>query len=87
MNRLEFRKVVEEKYTSLSRFKENVMNVSLIGQNKLKSVISKRLTKDNVDKVAELMSSNLCELYFGVLSKYTEEKRLNVDSGDAWRIM
>ena len=53
----------------------------------LKSVISKRLRKDNVDKVAELMSSNLCELYFGVLSKYTEGKRLNVDSGDALRIM
>ena len=72
MNRLEFRKVVEEKYTSLSRFKENVMNVSLIGQNKLKSVISKRLTKDNMDKVSELMSSNLCELSLCVLSKHTE---------------
>ena len=33
------------------------------------------------------MRSNLCELCFGVPSKFTEGKRLNVYSGDAWRIM
>ena len=63
------------------------MDVSLIGQNELKQVIMKRLTPKNVDKVAELMTSNLCELYFGVLAKFTEGKHLNVDQGDAWRIM
>ena len=87
MNRFEFRKLVEEKYSAVSRFKGTAMNISTSGQHELKSVISKRLTEKNVDKVAELMSSNLCELYFGVLTKFTEGKRLNVDSGDAWRIM
>ena len=47
------------------------MNFSLTCQDELKQVIMKRITKENVDKQTEIMSSNLFELYFGVLAKFT----------------
>ena len=55
------------------------MDISERGQNELKKVIMKRITQDNINRLANIMSSNLCELYFGILTKFTEGKRLNVD--------
>ena len=63
------------------------MNISLMGQNELKTIISSRITVENIDRLAEIMSSNLCELYFGVLTKFSEGKRINLDHADAWQIM
>ena len=83
----ELHKKIEERYSKVSRFQGRSMNISLIGQNEIKTIISSRITVDNIDKLAEIMSSNLCELYFGVLNKFSEGKRLNLDHADAWQIM
>ena len=63
------------------------MDVSETGQNELKSVIMTRITYANEDRLAIIMSSNICELYFGVLSKFSHGKKINLDHGDSWRVM
>ena len=63
------------------------MDISERGQNELKKVIMKRITQDNINRLANIMSSNLCELYFGIRTKFTEGKRLNVDFSNTWRII
>ena len=63
------------------------MDISERGQIELKKVILKRVTQDNIDRLTNIMSSNLCELYFGILTKFTEGKRRNVDFSNKWRVM
>ena len=74
MTEFEFLKAVEEQYAKISRFKGWCMDISERGQIELKKVILKRITQDNIDRLANIMSSNLCELYFGILTKFTEGK-------------
>ena len=57
---------------------------SLSCQNEVIKVITSRITEESVDKLEEITSSNLCELYFGVLTKFSEGKRMNLDHADAW---
>ena len=33
------------------------------------------------------MSSNVCDNYFGVLVKFAQGKRLNLDQSDSWRVL
>ena len=63
------------------------MDINERGQNKLKNIIMKRIAQDNINRLTNIMSSNLCELYFGILTKFTKGKRLNVDFSNTWRIM
>ena len=50
-------------------------------------VITSRLNADNIDRLASILSSNCCEQYFGILVKYSQEKRLNLDKTDSWRVL
>ena len=63
------------------------MDISEKGQVELKIVILKRVTKDNIGRITNIMSSNLCELCFGILTKFTEDKRLNVDFSNTCCVM
>ena len=44
------------------------------------------MTGLNIDEIAKLLSSNVCENYFSCLTKYTQGKRINVDFTDTWRV-
>ena len=62
------------------------MNISLNGQKRLIKIISTRLTGLNIDEIAKLLSSNVCENHFSCLTKYTQGQRINVDFTDTWRV-
>ena len=83
----EIKEMIEEKYAKQSRFKGSYMDISLNGQNELKTVIKKRLNEKNLDRIAKILSSNCCEQYFGCLVKYSQGKRLNQDMTDSWRVL
>ena len=63
------------------------MDISLVGKLEMKKVSSKRLTIENVDKLASILRSNVCENYIGILVKYSQGKRLNLDQTDSWRVL
>lgn len=62
------------------------MNISLKGQDIIKNEIKKRLTRDNIYRIAKILSSNRCENYFGCLVKYSKGKILNVDATNTWHV-
>ena len=86
-SKAEFDYMVQEKYQKVSRFNGITMDISNDSQLLLKKVISSRLNEDNVDRIAEILSSNCCEQYFGFLAMYTQGKRLNLDKTDSWRVL
>jgi hypothetical protein len=47
----------------------------------------KRFNSKNIDKNAEMACSNDCEGFYGVLAKFSEGKRLNLEHTDLWRSM
>ena len=55
------------------------MDISINGEMALSKVITSRLNADNIDRLASIISSNCCEKYFGILVKYSQGKRLNLD--------
>ena len=63
------------------------MDISLTGQNEMKKVIISRLNSINLDKLDAILSSNGCENYSGVLVKFSQGKRLNLDQSDSWRVL
>ena len=73
---VEIKKETGEKCIQRSRFKGITMNISLKGQDTVQNEINKRITSENIDRIANLLSSNPCENYFGCLVKYSEGKRL-----------
>ena len=63
------------------------MDISLTGQSEMKKVIISRLNSINLDKLDAILSSNGCENYSGVLVKFSQGKRLNLDQSDSWRVL
>ena len=61
------------------------MDLSEEGQKKLTAILVKRFSEDNIDRVAEMATSNSCEGFWGLTVKYTEGKRLNLDRSDYWK--
>jgi len=47
----------------------------------------KRFNNKNIDKLAQMACSNSCEAFFGVLTKFSEGKRLNLEHTDLWKSM
>ena len=79
----DLRSSVNEKYACVSRFCGKTMDISTNGQMALTKVIQSRLNVDNIDRLASILSSNCCEQYFGILVKYSQGKRLNLDKTDS----
>ena len=79
-------KLVIAKYAQKGRFKGQYMSISEAGQNVLIKIIVARLNGINIDIVAKILSSNVCENYFSVLTKFSHGKRKNGDFTDTWRI-
>ena len=76
----DFRRKVSEKYSELARFKRKQLSLNAQAIRKVSKVITSRVNKTNVDRLAKSMSSNSCENFFGQLTKHTEGKRKHLAS-------
>ena len=74
-------------YAKESRFRGSTMNISLVGHLEMRKMISKRSTIENTNKLASILSANLCENYFGILVKYSQGKIINLDQTDSWCVL
>jgi uncharacterized pyridoxal phosphate-containing UPF0001 family protein len=54
---------------------------------KVKKAITSCIDRSNVDRIARVMTSNLCENYFSILVKFSQGKRLNLGQSDSWAIL
>ena len=63
------------------------MELSYDGVRIIQNELMKRFNTKNIDKISEMACSNDCEGFFGVLTKFTEGKRLNLEHTDLWRNM
>ena len=79
-------KVADEYYATTSRFGE-MMDFDDKALAKVKNVIVSRIKDANLDRFAKITCSNLCELYFSNVAKYSHGKRLNLDQTDTWEVM
>ena len=70
---------INERCSKVNRFKGISMDISSEGQQLLQKVMSLPLSIENLDVVARMLSSNICENYFAILAKHTEGKRINMD--------
>ena len=78
--------LIKARYSEISRFKGKSMDLSIAGQSVLIEIITARLGEVNIDTVGKILSSNVCENYFSVLTKYSHGKRLNGNFTDTWRV-
>jgi RNA-binding protein YhbY len=80
------RKEINKDYASKARFKGKQMSMGKAAREKVYQEINKRLDATNIDKVAIAMSSNKCENFFSVLTKYTQGKRLYFGRTDGYLV-
>ncbi|EJK46210.1 hypothetical protein THAOC_35133, partial [Thalassiosira oceanica] len=76
---------IKSDYAKEARFRGATMSMSKAGQAKVKKVISQRLDKSNIDRVSETLSSNDCEGFFNMLTKYSHGKRIYYGQADSWQ--
>ena len=62
------------------------MSMGENGRAQVYKEISKRLDDRNIDRVAMALSSNACENFYGMLTKYTHGKRINYGQTDSWAV-
>jgi hypothetical protein len=58
------REDISLQYAKVSRFQGKCMSMDDASITKVKKAITSRIDKSNVDQIARVMSSNLCENYF-----------------------
>ena len=78
---------VNTEYANVSQFCGEITDLSISRKLPLKQFISSRLNVDNIDCLASILRSNCREQYFGILGKYSQGKRLNLDKTDSWRVL
>ena len=49
--------------------------------------LMKRFNTKNIDKLAQMACSTSCKAFFGVLTKFSEGKRLNLEHTNLWKSM
>ena len=59
MTEFEILKAFEEEYAKIRRFKGRCIDISERGQIEIKKVILKRITQDNIDRLANITSCQL----------------------------
>jgi hypothetical protein len=77
----------EEYAKDAIRFGGRYMDLSDYGIDRLEKEIKSRFNCKNIDKLAKMACSNSCEAFFGVLTKFAEGKRLNLEGKDLWKNM
>jgi len=58
------------------------MDLSEYGIGVLVRELMKRFNTKNIDKLAQMACGNSCEAFFGVLTKFSEGKHLNLEHTD-----
>ena len=81
------REDIDALYAKEGRFRGKFMSMDKESMAKVANVIRSRVDKMNVDRIALLMSSNLCENYFSCLIKFSEGKRLNLGQTNSWSVL
>jgi hypothetical protein len=71
----DFHEMVLDEYAKVARFKGAVIRMSKEGQAEVTNTFLKKINVLNIDILAQLKSSNPCERFFSVLTKWTEGKR------------
>ena len=61
------------------------MDLSEYGISVLQKEIRGRFNLKIIDKLAKMACSNSCEAFFGVLTKFSEGKRINLEHSDLWK--
>ena len=77
---------IKSEYAQVARFKGATMSMSEKGQAKVYNEIHKRLDASNIDRVSEAMSSNDCEGFYNMLTKFSHGKRIYYGQTDSWEI-
>ena len=77
---------IRKEYAKAFRFSGKAMSMGKIGQQTVYREITKRLNEGNIDRVSLAMSSNDCENYFGLLSKFSHGKRIYFGQTDSWQV-
>jgi hypothetical protein len=63
------------------------MGIPADSRQQLEAIIKDKIKRENIERLARMMCSNLCENYMGCLVKYTEGKRLNFSQSDSWAVI
>jgi len=63
------------------------MSMDNASMEKVTKVIMSRIDRSNVDQIARVMSSNLCENYFSIMVKFSQGKRLNLGQSNSWAVL
>ena len=71
-----FNKDINLEYAKISRFNGKVISMGKEGQAICYSEITKRLDETNIDRTAMSLSSNDCENFFGMITRYSHGKRI-----------
>jgi hypothetical protein len=73
-------------YVKCSRFKGAILGAKGAGRSKHEKVIQDRINAKNIAKVARAFTSNFCENFFMILTKYSQGKRINLGMTDSWEV-
>ena len=58
------------------------MDLSEEGCDRLIKVLMKRFNLESIDRIADMACSNSAEGFWGMVTKFSEGKRLNLDQTD-----
>jgi hypothetical protein len=81
------REDIDKRYAKESRFQGKYMSMDDASMEKVTKAITSRIDSSNVDRIARVMSSNLCENYFSVMVKFSQGKRLNLGQSNSWAVL
>ena len=73
-------------YAAKAWFNGKHMSMGKRGQMKCYNKIAKQLDSSNIDCVAETMSSNGCENFFGMMAKFSHGNRIFLGQTNSWEI-
>jgi hypothetical protein len=75
---------LDAEYDKTARFHGEYMSLSEESMKTVQSVISKRVNKENIARLAAMKSSNASENFWMCASVHSQGKRLNLSQTDAW---
>jgi len=77
--------MLDVEYDKTARFNGKYMSLSNKSREKVSGVITKKMNKNNIERLAAMKTSNSAENFFMGASVHSEGKRLNMGQENAWR--
>ena len=78
---------IHAEHAATGRFRGKAMGLSDHGIHVIKRVLFRRFDAKSVVSVAQCLSSNPAEGFFGIVAKFSQGKRLNLEHTDLWKSM